>query len=461
VAATLPARNTIVRDVDGAIGNFHLYENSVWVSTLPFNASTSMKDVATWINSRSAWKATVVGDYDMPAGCLQVPVGTGNFGDAGYQTPGSPATSTTHFEPAAGAGALAYMLNRYDAMVTATVSSYTGTLPASAVVQQPFTGGSGSGLDVMSSQNVTDALALLSTVQVQHLFLQSHDLTLQQLVYAHVQTMWGVNAKKYRIFYAGFHAYPATLSAGVYTAVSASDNLGTPIATGENWCDKAADAARDLDGPVVLCANGTVSANPVTGIGEQLSGLGFAAQVCGLAAGNSSVEPLTNKAITSQGLEYSTIVDSDINKLLDGGVTAAYYDQTLRRTVIVQALTTYQGGANVAYRKLQGLRVQMEVHMGFQEVLAPYVGYPLDLTTGMLIQQDCAKFLDQSIRSGANPDGFLTPGIVNGQSIPAWTNLRVSGDGLDTWAISAELHPVGESAYILVSAKLTPVPIQL
>jgi hypothetical protein len=103
----------------------------------------------------------------------------------------------------------------------------------------------------------------------------------------------------------------------------------------------------------------------------------------------------------------------------------------------------------------------MEVHMGFQEVLSPYVGYPLDLLTGMLIQQDCAKFLDRSIRSGANPDGFLTPGVVNGQTVPAWTNLKVSGDGLDTWAISAEMHPVGESAYILVSAKLTPVPIQL
>jgi hypothetical protein len=461
VAATLPARNTIVRDVDGAIGNFYLYENNVAVAALPFNLSTTLKDVATWINARSAWKAVVIGDYDMPAGCLQCATGAGAYGDIGYQTPGSPSTATAHLEPAAGAGALAYMLNRYDAQITATVSSYVGTLPAAAVTQQPFSGGSGSGLDVMSSQNVTDALSLLSTVQVQHLFLQSHDAALQQLVYAHVQTMWGVNAKRYRIFYAGFHAYPATLAGNVYTAISAADNLGYPLASGESWVDKASDAARTLDGPVVLCANGTIGANPVTGVSEQLSGLGFAAQVCGLAAGNASVVPLTNKAIISQGLEYPTIVDSDLNKLLDGGVTAAYYDQTLRRSVVLQAITTYQGGANVAFRKLQGLRVQMEVHMGFQEVLSPYVGYPLDLLTGMLIQQDCAKFLDRSIRSGANPDGFLTPGVVNGQTVPAWTNLKVSGDGLDTWAISAEMHPVGESAYILVSAKLTPVPIQL
>lgn len=454
-------KNTLIRDQDGAAGNFHLFENGALVASLPFTATTSVKDIATWINARSAWKAVVVGDYDMPAGCLQVPLGTGTIADADYEQNGSPVTTTAFLSPAAGVGALAYLFNRYDAQVEASVTSYTAALTAGAVVQAPFAGGTGSGLDTMSSNDVTDALSLMATVDIQNLFIQSHDPALQALAYQHVQDMRTVTAKKYRIFFAGFNAYPATLSGSTYTPVNPSNAEGVPVAATESWVDKFVDQCRVLDGPVVLCANGTIAPNPTTGLPEQLYGLGLAAQLCGMASGNPSVEPLTNKPVVSQGLQYPTITDSDMDKILDGGGTVAYYDQTLRRTVVVQALTTYQGGANVSFRKLQGLRIQDEIHRGFQAALAPFVGYPLDLTTGILIQQACAKFLDKSIRSGTNPSGFLTPGVVNGQSVPAWTNLTVSGDGLDAWTINVEAHPVGESAYILVNARLTPVAIQL
>lgn len=454
-------KNSILRDQDGATGNIYLVEDGAVVAALPFAATTTVKDVAAWINARSAWKATVIGDYDMPAGCLQIPLGSGTPADANFEQNGAPVNATAFLTPAAGVGALAYLFNRYDAQIEASVTSYTATLTAGAVVQAPFAGGTGSGLDTMTSNDVTAALAMLATVDVQNLFIQSHDPTLQALAYQHVQDMRNVTAKKYRIFFAGFNAYLATLSGSTYTPVDPTNAEGVPVLATESWVDKFVDQCRALDGPVSLCANGTITANPITGLPEQLYGLGLAAQECGMAAGNPSVEPLTNKPVVSQGLQYSTITDSDMNKILEGGGTVAYYDQTLRRTVIVQALTTYQGGANVSYRKLQGLRIQDEIHRGFQAALANFVGYPLDLTTGILIQQACAKFLDKSIRSGSNPSGFLTPGIVNGQTVPAWTNLTVTGDGIDAWNIDVEAHPVGESAYILVNARLTPVAIQL
>lgn len=458
-------KNTIVRDADGATGTLYLLESDVIVSQLPITATTTVKDVATWINGRTGWKATVVGDYDMPAAALQVPLGVGTPGDAGFDANGSPVTTTAFLTPAAGCGALAYLLNRYDAQVEATLSDatplYMATLPAGAVSQVAFSGGVGSGLDTLSANDVTAALTLLSTVDIQHLWIQSEDAALQQLAYQHVLTMRTTNARKYRIFYAGFHGYKATGTYAAPTPVDPTDATGYAVIAPDTWDEIAVQAARTLDGPVVLCANGTIAANPVTGISEQLSGLGLAAQVCGMAAGQPVAIPLTNKAVISQGLEYPSIDDAALDNLLDGGVTVAYYSADLGRTVLVQALTTYQGGANVIYRKLQGLRIQDAIQRGFQAVLAPFVGYPLDLSTGQLIKQGCAKFLDSAVYSGSNPEGFLTPGILNGQSLPAWNNLTVTGDGLETWSIDVEAHPVGESAYILVNARLTPVPIQL
>lgn len=461
VTTTGTNKNSVVRDVDGAAGTIYLVENGDIAASLPFTALTTVKDVAAWMNNRSGWKATVIGDYDMPAGCVQFPLGSGTPADATYEANGAPVNATGFLTPAAGVGALAYMFNRYDAQIEASVTSYTSALPSGVVNQASFSGGTGSGYDTMSASDVTAALAVLATVDCQNVFLQSHDPALQQLVYQHVLSMRTITAKKYRVFYAGFNAYPATLSGSTYTAVSGANAEGVPVAATESWVDKAVDAAKLLDGPVVLCANGTVSANPVTGLSEQLYGLGFAAQVCGLAAGNAAVEPLTNKSVLSQSLQYATISDSELNSLLEGGVTVAYHDQTLSRTVLVQALTTFQGGANVTLRKLQGLRIQDAINRGFQGALGAFVGYPLDLVTGTLIKQACAAFLDGSIRSGSNPDGFLTPGTLNGQTVPAWTNLKVVGDGLDSWTITVEAHPVGESAYILVTTKLTPVAIQL
>jgi hypothetical protein len=461
VVPTSSNKNTIVRDQDGATGSFYLVEDGNVVAAMPFGVTTTIKDVASWVNARTAWKATVVGDYDMPAGCLQFPLGSGTPADATYEQSGSPVNTTAFLTPAAGVGALAYMLNRYDAQVEAAVTSYTGAIPAGAVAQSSFIGGTGSGLDTMSSNDVSAALALLATVDVRELFLQSMDPALQALVYQHVTDMRATNAKKFRIGYLGFNAYPATGTAQAPVPSNPTNASGVPLFSGESWVDKYADAIRALDGPIVLAANGTVDANPITGLSEQLYGLGLAAQVCGMASGNNAVEPLTNKAVISQGLQYPTITDADIKAVLNAGGTIAYYDQSLRRTVIMQALTTYQGGANVSFRKLQGLRIQDQLRRGFQDALAHYVGYPLDLSTGMLVQQAVAKYLDSEIRSGSNPAGVLTPGLMNGQSVPAWTNLRVSSDGFDSWTIDVEAHPVGETAYILVNARLTPVAIQL
>ena len=69
--------------------------------------------------------------------------------------------------------------------------------------------------------------------------------------------------------------------------------------------------------------------------------------------------------------------------------------------------------------------------------------------------------MDGSVRSAQNLGGFLTPGFVNGQEVPAWENLQVTGDGMESWNITVTVHPVGETDYITVAVKLTPIQISL
>lgn len=432
-------KNSLLRSANATSGIFYLQEDNVTVAQLAFDATTTLAQVRDWISSRAGWTVQVVGDYNMPAYALEAPLSVGAPGAGGFSANAIPTDSTAFFMGANLTGGLGYKLDVYDAAIgVSTLVDPVAALPAS-VVQAPFAGGTGSASDVMDSTALNGALAVLATTECDFVFIQSMSSSLQQLVRQHCIDMGNVTAKRYRIGVLGYNA-------------SGNSNA---------WVDAAVQAAKDLDGPCVLCANGTSIANPTTGVVENLNGLGFAAQVVGMAAGRPASDPVTNKAVLSSGLQYPNISASDMDKLLIGGVTVAVMDYALGRSVVLQAITTYQGGSNVAFRKLQGLRIQFSLQKGFLAALSPFVGMPLDLITGQLVYAAVGKFLDSQVRSSSNPDGILTQGFKDGASLPAWQGLRITSDGLDVWNIEVETHPVGESDFILVSAKLTPVAIQL
>lgn len=406
-------------EFDHATREVSLIENSVVLGTFDYITDTvTLTNLVNWINSYAGWSARVKGDPTMPVRYMDNPVG-------------GTAIGAVYTALEANQGQLIWQLGLYGLPVTAALNAGTVYGDLAVVPETYLSGGTGTSRDTFTSTHWTDALTALSAVEVHHLFLCSSDATVQALGYQHTLDMRTVLRKRYRIYYTG---------GGTNQTV-----------------DLAIAAAPTLDGPCVYCWNGTTVANPITGEPENLGGLGTAAQVCGLAAGNYESEPLTNKALIASNIENINPADSDIDRLLIAGVTPVALDPVTGRPTIVQALTTWQGGANVAYRKLHGLRIQDAIARGFQRVLSQFIGYPLDLTTGNLIKAACAKFLDQSIRSPQNPGGFLTPGTDQ----PAWENLSITGDGIDLWDIQVEVHPVGETTYIKVAVKLTPAAITL
>jgi hypothetical protein len=331
-------------------------------------------------------------------------------------------------------GQLVYQLAS-DPQVSAALTTGTTYGPLAAVATVNLTGGAGTGQDAYAASDFVSPLAIFEVCDIQHLFLCTSLAAAHALGYQHVLTMRTTKRKRWRIMYAG-------------------GPVGQTVA-------QAILQAQALGGPVCYAWNGTYASNPITGLDENLGGIGTAAQMCGLAAGTSEATSLTYKMLIASALEYPSPGDDDIESLLVGGVCPIVYNPEFGDPIIEQAITTYQGGSNVAYRKLQGLRIQDAISRGFQSILVKYVGGTLDLIAGQRIKAAAGKFLDSEVNSANNPDGYLTQGSSGGKVTPAWEDLTVSTDGLQTWTIRVNPHPVGESAYLLVEVSETPATIEV
>ena len=412
---------------DHAAKQVKMYENAAVVATLDYpTEGCTLVNLVAFLNSRTGWVAQVKagGDPSMPICFMDNPV----LGSA-------PAVLTTFTSLPASQGMLIWLLRDRDPHLTADLS-VAGTYATLVTSDETYlTSGTGTGNDTFVTSDWTGALAKLESEDVQCIFACTSDSAVQAACHQHCIELRGITRKRWRRFYTGGGA--------------------------NQTVDQAIADVPGFDGPTIYVWNGTTGRNPVTGLQENLGGLGSAAQLCGMRCGSAPCISLTNKPLVAEGLEVPKPSDSDVNRMLTAGVTPIGIDPALGRTVCIQAITAYQGGTNVTYRKEQGLTVNDSLLTGFQVVLADFVGKPMDKITGRLLHGRIAKFLDSVTRTGSNPDGYLTPGQQNGQEIPAWTGLRVEGDGLETWSVFVEAHPVGETAYIPVLCYLTPAPISL
>jgi len=410
-----------------------MIENAVTVATLAYpNDSINVSALAAWISLRSTWTAIVSpgADPSLPLRFMDNPV-----------TPQS--ITATSISIPANQGMAIYEINQLDNECTAVLTTPANPYTVLSVVAETyFSGGTGNSTAAYSGADYTAALAIMDTQNVQALFMcdgpgwtTANFASFQAQAYADVLACRTLTRKKYRILFTGGPAAQTVAAAAGIPATMA--------------------------GPVVYAWNGVYGMNPITNVSENLGGLGTAALLCGISCGSTPGQPITNKALVSYGVEFANPQDSDITTLLTAGVSPVILDPATGQTLVVQGLTTWQGGTNVSFRILQGLRVQDALCRLFNSVLAKFLGYPLDLMTGNLIVAEASKNLDSVVVSPQNTGGYLTPGSVGGTQIPAWSNLSVTTDGLQSWTISVQAHPVCETDYIQVVVNLTPVSINL
>jgi hypothetical protein len=510
-AAYVPVKATVSYQTDGSIYNYQIKNGIRIVATVPYKLSygqsatpdlfqfmlldsggstvlqttnvnfadvPTLADLARWLNRITGVVATVIGPAYFPSCILDSYLGSAIIPST---------TSDTFFK--AEEASMAYQLWSTDPLImpsptsvvptpdnsgaiqlpTPVIQNWTsdlysamfdahvpGALPGSAEgdgIESYLANGAGTQYDVMSTDTVglTRALNLAAATECAYIWAQSVDTDVQNLLFMHAQEMSDITKEKYRIFITGMN----------FTSTSPVDGAETAAATVDAAVTAAVARGPLLNGPCVFCFDGPKFPNPTNGNSEQLGGLGLAAQMLGMAAGMAPAQPLTNKIINCQGLEFPILSDSQVNDLLLAGVTFPFFAESDGNTKVMQALTTFQTD-DPSFRLLQGLRIQHTVCRLELSVLAEFKGQPLDLEVGERIKSKIAIALDKSILSGGNPNGFLTEGKQNGVTLPAWDGLTVTGDtSTGLWIIDVNLHPVGETDYILVRNKFLPTVIQL
>jgi len=186
-----------------------------------------------------------------------------------------------------------------------------------------------------------------------------------------------------------------------------------------------------------------------------------AAMLAGMKAGNRPEMPLTWKSLAIFGLSYDYATE-DLENLLENGVVPVHYDPGRNKYVVTQGITSYTRDANVIYRKIAGMDIADYLNKKIRLRLQRFVGQVGDKLTIKQILNAVVGLLQEEVRGPGNPDGVLTDGIdpATGQPTPAFRNVEVVMDGFDAVGVRYEAHPVGEIAYILATAYLTPVRIE-
>jgi hypothetical protein len=447
------------------------------IGAVSWDLIPTLSDLAAWIGRFPGWSATVVGPGYIPACCLA------------FISAGAPGI-TTFFHPAE-EGLLAWLLWSSDPLVEPNPTAvYVAPVVVSGIMRLPtpkilnwnpslyaamfsdgmpgllpipttaggsfvtaLTGGAGSQWDNLATDTlgIEQALMLAEQTPAAYIWVQSVNPNVQNLVLQHAMAMSDVLREKYRIFIGGIN----------FLSTSPNDGATLPASSVDAAVDAAAERAPQLDGPCVLCMNGPIYPNPTTGQPEQLGGLGLAAQILGMASGMAPNQPLTNKPVICQGLEFPMLLDSHVDKLLVAGVLVPEFVREDGTYNVIHALTTRQTN-DPTDRLFHGLRIKHTINRLWLSVLSKYKGKPLDMETGERIKLTCATALDGQIMSGTNTNGILTRGKKDGKELPAWKDLVVSGDtSTGLWTIDCQVFPVGESDYILVRTKLLPQTIQL
>jgi len=371
------------------------------------------------INATSDWTARLVGPLvgvltaDLPAQTVTLSGNRGTFSLRGK--------------------AYEYALAN-SAIATATAAGGT----PSALPWTFFSGGSEGPTPTIADW--LNALSLAEGLDVHGVVVGTGDLAVLAAAAGHVMAMSDARNRKERLLYCG-----PDLQASKAALMNAAKEL-----------------VRGIGGSrVVVVAAEPKLVDARTGKLTVYPSYYTAAMLAGMKAGNRPEMPLTWKELAIFGLSYEYTTE-DLEDLLENGVVPVHYDPGRNKYVVTQGITSYTRDANVIYRKIAGMDIADYLNKKIRLRLQRFVGQVGDKLTIKQILNAVVGLLQEEVRGPGNPDGVLTDGVdpATGQPTPAFRNVEVVMDGFDAVGVRYEAHPVGEIAYILATAYLTPVRIE-
>ncbi|GEM48694.1 hypothetical protein [Deinococcus cellulosilyticus] len=212
---------------------------------------------------------------------------------------------------------------------------------------------------------------------------------------------------------------------------------------------------------VVVVANEPALVSRDTGKREVYPAYYYAAMLAGMKAGNRPEISPTNKQLDVFDFNYSFDID-ELEDLLSMGACPAHFNEISGNWVCTQAITTYTASNNAVLTKQQGVDVAFTLSKLVRYRLDSEIGERGNQATVNTILNKVVGVLNEQVSTITNPDGLITPGVnEKGEPEPAYKNVKViyGAGGLDVVGVTYEAHPVGEVAFITVTAYLTPIRI--
>ena len=392
-----------------------------WVSEVTQDLTVSglatLGQLVAFLNGLGNFITSAAGNSQMPTAYLDAV--------AGQDIKSAPYTTSALI------GAIVHYVNSTSSIATAARVPSATAAPANLSFTF-FQGGSEGA--VPSNNDWQTALDAFAQDDVSFIFVCSEDAAVHAMAIAHCNAQSDVKARRERM-----------------TIVGGSWN--------ESVAQVVARAGAMADKRATVCYPGVQRLNLFTGLVDQLSPMYTAAMICGMAGGLNPEVPLTFKSIRCSGLE-KILSQTDIETLLNYGVLAVEQVPSLGIFRIVQGITSYLQDNNTVWRKIAGVRIADYLSRTIRDALDPFVGRIGDKRTVTSILNRAVSVLGAQTRGPANQAGVLTTGTdLQGNFEPAFKNVRAVYDGQELVAITYEAHPVGEIAYITVTAGLTPTQI--
>jgi hypothetical protein len=193
---------------------------------------------------------------------------------------------------------------------------------------------------------------------------------------------------------------------------------------------------------------GIYRTSTTTGLNTLYGGVYAAAAAAGMAAGNQASLPLTNKALTGNGVEVALTV-TQIDQLQQGGVMPIGLSSAGVPSIISD-FTTWQNDANPENVFNQQVACRYYAAYTLQAALQPYVGTVSSPLNEVLVLRAAQTALNGLVYSQNNVNGVLASWN------PATLQLVYTG-ATQTAAVSVQVQLVGQNRFITMLVGIQPL----
>ena len=325
---------------------------------------------------------------------------------------------------------IAYWVNQYSGLATASIPSGVTSSPTQIPSDVPLTHFTGGSSTPPTSTDYANGFNVALTVPAWVVFADSNSAAVMALGQQHVATANTITERKFRRFVTG-----SSIGDSVTVTTSNARNLNSQAVT--------------------YVYPGIYQTSTSTGVQTLYSGLYTAAMIAGIMCGAPINTPLTAKTLNGTGLEVD-LTTSQIQTLQNSGVLAVRLPHSTGVPTTCMDVTTWQNNNNGANIFNQQVACNFYLQLALIYGLQPYIGGIAAGSGSTLVKakQSATYLLNSEVYSESNPMGVLASWD------PSSLSLTYNGQ-TRTLSVSVNVVLVNQIDFINVTTNILPLTASL